>query len=85
MIDCAGEYPRAGSTVMVPAFPSVNVDVETVLYLSPEDPLVPLVPLLPDVPGLYPRIATMSAAVIGEADVTNPFAFTENLRGVCDV
>ena len=38
-----------------PALPSVNVDVERVLYLSPDDPLVPLVPdvpAVPEVPGL---------------------------------
>lgn len=52
IIDCAVEYPRSGSTVMVPELPSVKVDVEIVLYLSPEDPLVPLVPLVPEVPGL---------------------------------
>jgi len=59
--------------------------VDVVLYKSPELPLVPLVPEVPAVPlvpGVYPRIAIMSAAVIGEAAVTNPFAFTENLRGV---
>jgi len=66
----------------------VKLVVDVVLYKSPLLPLVPLVPLVPELPevpadpGAYPRIAMMSAAVIGEADVTNPFALTENLRGV---
>ena len=32
--------------------------------------------------GVYPRIDIISPAVNGAADVTNPLAFTANLRGV---
>jgi len=72
---------------MVPALPSVKDVVDVVLYKSPELPLVPLVPEVPAVPlvpGVYPRMLMISAAVIGEAAVTNPFALTANLRGVTE-
>jgi hypothetical protein len=34
--------------------------------------------------GVYPSTPVMSRAVIGAADVTNPFPFTANLRNVLD-
>ena len=49
IMDCATVYDNAVPTVIVPAFPNVNVEEEVVLYLSPAIPELPLVPEVPDV------------------------------------
>jgi hypothetical protein len=41
-----------------------------------------LIPTEETVPGVYPNIDIMSPAVIGDAAVTSPFAFTANFNGV---
>tara|TARA_R110000868_G_scaffold38813_1_gene135470 strand:- start:726 stop:1763 length:1038 start_codon:yes stop_codon:yes gene_type:complete len=41
-----------------------------------------LIPTEETVPGVYPSIDIMSPAVIGDAAVTSPFAFTANFNGV---
>ena len=79
-------YASSVSTIIVPALPNVNVEVDVVAYLSPvypdvpEVPEVPAVPLEPEVP-LTADVATNISWLLANPVVPVP-ADDTNVTGI---